>query len=145
MPSAPDIIISPFDGTLDEFKQSADRFFEDHNELRGFNDIKQLIDTLLNDKYLLFQATSDGEVAGLCAARLIDDVVHVDVFVVATDFREIGVGDELFTQVVNNDAFASAKLYESHALPGDRHTKNFFETRAGKTRLLIVSGALPLS
>ncbi len=61
---------------------------------------------------------------------------------VRAEARELGFGDELLAQAMAATMDAGGVVIESHALPGDRDTKNLFE-RAGVTaRKLIVSKRL---
>jgi len=135
-------LIEPYTGSKEEFLGLALTFFGDHSELRGHEILSNLISELLSDDHQYFQALSDGHLAGLAAVRLDNETIYFDVFVVDPEFREVGIGDELFSSIVAMDKYKTAKHYESRALPGDRHTKNFFETRKGKARLLIVRGDL---
>ncbi len=62
----------------------------------------------------------------------------IDVLYVEPGFREVGVGEALMEQILawarENDCVGIDGL----ALPGDRHTKNFFESFGFKARLLVV-------
>ncbi len=61
---------------------------------------------------------------------------------VRAEARELGFGDELLAQAIEATVAAGGVVIESHALPGDRDTKNLFE-RAGVTaRKLIVTKRL---
>lgn len=61
---------------------------------------------------------------------------------VRAEARELGFGDELLAQAIEATLAAGGAAIESHALPGDRDTKNLFE-RAGVTaRKLIVAKRL---
>lgn len=61
---------------------------------------------------------------------------------VRAEARELGFGDELLAQAIGATVAAGGVVIESHALPGDRDTKNLFE-RAGVTaRKLIVAKRL---
>lgn len=140
--SAPEFIVSPFEGSRDEFLEKANEFFKTNSELRGYKQLLVLIDQLLASDHAYYQTTSDGVVAGLSAVRLIDNILFFDVFVVESGFREVGLGDEMFSTILAKPEYKSAQFYESRALPGDRHTKNFFETRKGKAQLLVVRGEI---
>mgnify|MGYP000190869721 CR=1 FL=1 len=135
-------VVNEFSGSREEFLALTSTFFSDHSELRGFESINDHISDLLSSDHDYYQITSDSEVAGLAAVKLENETIHFDVFVVDPEFREVGVGDELFSTIISMPKYVDAKHYESRALPGDRHTKNFFETRKGKARLLIVRGEI---
>ena len=56
--------------------------------------------------------------------------------------RGVGVGDALLAECERFALAAGATVLESVALPGDRHTKNFFEAHGMVSRLLVVSRSL---
>ncbi len=137
-----DFAVNEFDGTLEEFLTKAKGFNENNSQYRGFDQLNELIEQTDFSEYDLYQIKHADVLAGLAAVKFIGDIIHFDIFVVDPDFREIGIGDELFTFIVTQEKYKNANYYESKALPGDRHTKNFFETRKGKARLLIVRGEI---
>lgn len=141
--NAPDVVISTYDKDIDTFRTTYLEFFADHAEFRGHSELLELLAVMDLSRHQLYCATSDGVLCGVAAVGFINNIIEFDVFVVSEGFREIGVGDALFTHVVQQDRYQGAKGYESRALPGDRHTKNFFETRQGKARLLVVFGPIP--
>lgn len=65
-----------------------------------------------------------------------------DLFVEAP-FREVGVGEALMDQLVREATSAGCEGVESMALPGDRATKNFFESFGLVARSIRVYRALP--
>lgn len=136
-------VVETYEGSISDFLETANTFFEDHSELRGFTNVLELTKELLDDTHDYYQILIDGVLAGLAAVKLENEVITFNVFVVDPQFREVGIGDELFSSIIKNSKYTQAKSYESKVLPGDRHTKNFFETRKGKARLLIVNGDLP--
>lgn len=142
MTTAPDITVQPFGGTRAEFESSAREFSSTSSQYRGYDKLVELVSSLNFDDHDLYEARSDGELAGVAAVILQDSVLVFNVFTVAMGFREIGVGDALFSEIVGRQEYKRASLYESMALPGDRSTKNFFEQRKGKARLLIVGGPI---
>jgi len=141
----PNIEVKGYESSNDLFLKSVKAFFETNASYRGYEQIIDLIASKNLDEYELFEVTSDGVPAGLAAAKLVGHTVVLDVFVVEEGFRGFGVGDALFNAVVNDKKFEIATNYESMALPGDRSTKNFFEQRKGKARLLIVGGPIQTS
>ncbi len=62
----------------------------------------------------------------------------VDDLIVEPDARAIGVGEALIGQVIAWCDQRECVGIDSHALPGNRATKNFFETWGFKARLLVV-------
>jgi hypothetical protein len=129
-----------------DFYDLSRAFFTDRSELRGFVELLDEIEELKSDESLtnstLFTAYSDEALCGCAWAYIKDSVIKIPVFVVDAKFREIGVGDYLFNKILNTDFFDEATTFESQVLPGDRHSKNFFEQHAGKTRKLTVQGII---
>ena len=52
--------------------------------------------------------------------------------------RGVGVGHALLTAAVERAVERGCTGIDSYALPGDRDTKNFFESHAMKSRVLVV-------
>lgn len=138
----PEIVVSEFAGDLEAFKTHARSFFKVNEQYRGYDKLITLCESLNPSDYELFQVTCDEVVAGVAAVKYEKQTLYFDIFTVDPEFRGIGVGDSLFSEIVSNEKFVGVKSYESMALPGDRSTKNFFEQRKGKARLLIVGGLL---
>ena len=65
-----------------------------------------------------------------------------DLFVEAP-FREVGVGEALMDELARAATVAGCEGVESMALPGDRATKNFFESFGLVARSIRVFRALP--
>ena len=61
---------------------------------------------------------------------------------VREEARDVGVGHALLGAVIDHARAAGAAHLDSFALPGDRDTKNFFESHAMKSRLLVVHQVL---
>ncbi len=142
MTTAPEISIQPFSGTRDDFERYARDFSSTNSQYRGYDQLIELVSSLDYNDHDVYEARSDGEIAGVAAVIQQDDVLMFHVFSVAQEFREIGVGDLLFNEIIHQSKYTNATRYESMALPGDRSTKNFFEQRQGKARLLIVGGPI---
>lgn len=70
-------------------------------------------------------------IEGVCA--------ELSILYSAIPARGIGVGTALLDEVHRRVAAAGATRLDSYALPGDRMTKNFFESHSMKSRLLVVS------
>ena len=97
----------------------------------------------LGERDRLFMGWVEGVAVGFALVRLdrlADGSVLgvIDVLYVEPGFREVGVGEALMDRIlswaVDNDCLGIDGL----ALPGDRHTKNFFESFGFKARLLVV-------
>lgn len=101
------------------------------------------VDELLEDlttrqRCLVLCGTIDDQVVGFATlvrrgtqARLVELFTHPRA-------RRVGVGTALLTAAADTAAGAGCSELESVALPGDRETKNFFESHAMKSRLLVV-------
>ncbi len=76
---------------------------------------------------VVYEAIGDGTTI----ARLTD-------FVVEPEIRGSGIGEAMMNLVVDLAAQAGCVGIDSVALPGDRETKNFFESFGLKARLLTV-------
>lgn len=138
----PEIVVRKFSDTPETFLRYGRKFFESNSAYRGFAHVDELLKKYDLSKYDLYECIVDGVIAGVAGVRQSGDTLYFDIFTVEDEFRGIGVGDALFNWVINQKKYMSAVKYESMALPGDRSTKNFFEQRQGKARLLIVGGPL---
>ncbi|MEM7322380.1 MAG: GNAT family N-acetyltransferase [Actinomycetota bacterium] len=74
-----------------------------------------------------FEALSDGT-----------DVAALTDFVVDAEIRGSGIGEAMMNMVVDEARAAGCRGIDSVALPGDRSTKNFFESFGLKARMLTV-------
>lgn len=68
-------------------------------------------------------------------------VAHLQDFVVEADAREAGIGEAMMNLIVDSAKQAGCRGIDSTALPGDRSTKNFFESFGLKARMLVVHRA----
>ena len=62
---------------------------------------------------------------------------------VEPDAREVGIGEAMMDALVAWCTEAGCVGIDSLALPGDRHTKNFFESFGLVARAIVVHKALP--
>lgn len=62
----------------------------------------------------------------------------VEDLVVEPEMRKVGIGEAMMNLLLDELRAAGCAGVDSWALPGDRHTKNFFESFGLKARLLIV-------
>jgi GNAT superfamily N-acetyltransferase len=85
----------------------------------------------------------DEAVIGFAAAALVDLrdgtrlAVIGDLFV-EPGAREVGVGEALMDALVEWSRAMGCDGVDATALPGNRHTKNFFETNGFTARLLVM-------
>lgn len=77
-------------------------------------------------------------VVGVATLRLSGDRALLDTLWVTPQVREVGVGDALLDAAIERARGLGARSLDSFALPGDRDTKNFFESHAMTARLLVV-------
>lgn len=63
---------------------------------------------------------------------------RLDDLAVDPEARSVGIGEAMMNLVVDRLRAAGCRGVDSRALPGDRETKNFFESFGLKARLLIV-------
>ena len=96
---------------------------------------------------LVLAGTIDGTVIGYAVAHvelLADGTglgVVTDIFV-EPEARGVGVGETMIDEVLAWCAERGCVGVDALALPGNRHTKNFFETFGFKARALIVHRSL---
>jgi GNAT superfamily N-acetyltransferase len=93
--------------------------------------------------HAVFAGELDGVMLGYAAvhteALRNGDVLAVitDLFVEA-DARAVGIGEELMKAALAWSKEHGASALDAYALPGDRHTKNFFEMSGFTARLLVM-------
>jgi ribosomal protein S18 acetylase RimI-like enzyme len=91
--------------------------------------------------------TFDGTVVGYGVSRLEtladgDRLAVVEDLYVHPEARGVGVGEAMMDLLVARAVQAGAIGIDALALPGDRNTKNFFETFGLKARALVVHKSL---
>lgn len=95
------------------------------------------------DHHAVFAGTIDGVVLGYAAVR-VETLRSGEMLGVLTDLyveaeaRAVGIGEALMEQVLAWCAERGAVAVDAFALPGDRDTKNFFETSGFTARLLVM-------
>ncbi len=67
---------------------------------------------------------------------------RIESLLVLPDARGAGIGEAMMNLVVATLRDAGCASIDAYALPGDRETKNFFESFGLKARLLVVNLAL---
>ena len=67
---------------------------------------------------------------------------RIEAIYVEPDAREVGVGEELLNAAIAWSQHQGCSILDAVALPGDRHTKNFFETFGMVARAITVSRSL---
>lgn len=96
---------------------------------------------------LLLVGTYAGVVFGYALAvfEQLDDggtLARVEQLVVEPDAREVGIGETIMNAVVDEARTRNCFGVDALALPGDRETKNFFESFGLKARQLVVHRSL---
>ena len=100
-------------------------------------------------------STRFGSPDAVVLAGLIDDALigyavvssaataaRIEAIYVEPEARELGVGEELLNQAIAWARDRKCTSLDAVALPGDRHTKNFFETFGMVARAITVSRSL---
>jgi len=91
--------------------------------------------------------TYDDVVFGYAVVQIetLDDgglLARIDDLAVDADIRGSGIGEAMMNLVVDTARERGCFGVDSRALPGDRHTKNFFESFGLKARMLVVHKSL---
>ncbi|MEZ5216899.1 MAG: GNAT family N-acetyltransferase [Ilumatobacteraceae bacterium] len=84
----------------------------------------------------------EGVPVGILAARLVGQIIRIDLVYVEPEFRELGLGDGLLAAAMETGRRRGALAVEATALPGDRETKNLYERAGVKARAITVHRAL---
>ncbi len=69
-------------------------------------------------------------------------LARVDDLAVDAEIRASGIGEAMMNLVLDTARARGCFGIDSRALPGDRHTKNFFESFGLKARMLVVHKTL---
>ena len=89
--------------------------------------------------------TRDGKVYATFTVEDLSDgsrLGRVETLLVDPGARGSGIGEALMNGVIHELRRHGCSSVDAHALPGDRETKNFFESFGLKARLLVVNGTL---
>ena len=115
------------------------------NEVADQQDFSTWFHSLLADpEALVLTGTYDGVPFGYCAAKLVrladgTRLARISALLVDAAARESGIGEALMVQAVAWARSHGCVSIDASALPGDRSTKNFFESFGLKARLLTVN------
>jgi GNAT superfamily N-acetyltransferase len=119
-----------------------------HLDIDGFG--WTLAERMTADATIVLVGTIDSVVLGFAvvsyrelAARV--RVGRIEALFVEPDARELGVGEALLDALLEWCQSHQCRTVDAVALPGDRHTKNFFETFGLVARALTVSRSLDSS
>lgn len=138
-----DVVVALFAVALDELTPHRGGAMWARHEARAEPVATGLEAALADPDQLLVVGTIDGSVVGYAAVRL--DPLHgggtvallTDVYVLA-DARGVGVGEAMLELCVDWARERGSVGIDSLALPGDRDTKNFFETFGMVARAIVV-------
>jgi GNAT superfamily N-acetyltransferase len=98
---------------------------------------------LTADDHALFAGTIDDSIIGYAVVRAeklrTGDTLGVisDLFV-ESEARSVGVGEAMMEAILEWCRERGCNAVDAYALPGDRHTKNFFEESGFTARLLVM-------
>ncbi len=117
-------------------------------EARPDPQLESLTRDLHADDALVVVGTIDGAVVGYGAVRLVElhdgsTLGRVSDIYVLPDARGVGVGEAMMELLMAWAGRRGCIGVDSLALPGDRDTKNFFETHGLVARAITVHRALP--
>jgi GNAT superfamily N-acetyltransferase len=92
---------------------------------------------------ILVVGTIEAVIVGAIAAVVVDApgggrLCRLDVVYVEPEAREVGVGTEMLALVSDLAAAAGAEGLDVPVLPGQRETKNFFESEGFVARLIVM-------
>lgn len=104
-------------------------------------------DAIGDDDHLVVVGTLDESVVGYLMARVevLPDksvLAVIDDLFVLPDGRQVGVGGEMMSLAMQWARDRDCRGIDAAALPGDRHTKNFFESNGLVARAILVHHAL---
>ncbi len=99
---------------------------------------------LADSSTLVATGSYDDVPLGYCVASMSklpngDKLATIQALLVDPDARQVGIGEALMNDVVTWARSNGCVSIDAHALPGDRSTKNFFESFGLKARLLTVN------
>jgi len=142
-----DVLVSIAQHCLDEQRDGRGGAIWSVRETRAAPFELSLREAIHDPDQQLFAGTIDGVVLGYAAVRVEhlrsgETLGVVDDLVVHTDARGVGVGEALIKKVIAWCDSRGCVGIDSIALPGNRATKNFFETFGFKARLLTVHRSL---
>ncbi|MEI2637948.1 MAG: GNAT family N-acetyltransferase [Microthrixaceae bacterium] len=98
---------------------------------------------IADDDAVVLIGSLDEVVAGFGAARIVEleggyRLVELTEIFVDPEMREVGIGAAIMGQILEWAESKSADGIDSHAMPGDRSTKNFFESNGLVARAIKV-------
>lgn len=109
--------------------------------------LQAVSEALVDPNSVAIVGTYDDAVFGVATMRFVtwangQVVGRIERLVVQAEARKAGIGEAIMNELLAACADRQCSAIESIALPGDRHTKNFFESFGLKARMLTVNRAL---
>jgi GNAT superfamily N-acetyltransferase len=101
-----------------------------------------LTDRLSAPTALVLCGLIEGVVIGYAVVSAHGPAARIEAIYVEPEARELGVGEELLNAAIAWSTEHGCSTLDAVALPGDRHTKNFFETFGMVARAITVSRRL---
>lgn len=104
-------------------------------------------DMLADPEAVVIAGTYDEVIMGVATAKVQtrangERIAHISRLVVDEEIRKSGIGESIMNELERWAREQGCVAIESVALPGDRNTKNFFESFGLKARLLVVGRRL---
>ena len=101
------------------------------------NVIKNEMPTYFNsDNSQFLVISSDNQYIGYCEYKIDSQYITITQIYISEIFREIGLATYILEQLSNENK--NSLIIRGFALPGDRVSKNFFESNLMKARFLIM-------
>ncbi len=105
--------------------------------------LQPLAEAIDDPDAVVFVGTYDDVVLGVASMRFVvradgQPVGRVERLLVDAEARKSGIGEAMMNALLESCAERGCTGIESIALPGDRNTKNFFESFGLKARMLTV-------
>ncbi len=107
------------------------------------SELQSVSEALADDAAVVLVGTYDDVVLGVATMRFVNRsdgqlVGRIERLLVDAEARKSGIGEAMMNRLLDACAERRCTGIESIALPGDRHTKNFFESFGLKARMLTV-------
>lgn len=137
-----------------DFNYISDIYSDYLNEIKDHRGSQHMLDNLFqinfdllsrlkdNPDFLLLVGTFEEVVLGFAICELIGDRAVLQFIVVSKGARKVGIGSSMLNKIVSVMKSKGIQTIDSQVMPGERHSKNFFESFGMKARLIIVSSEL---
>ena len=138
-----DVVADLVAAALDSIAEQRGGNLWTNREARSLPATESVAHAVANSDHRVIVGLLDQQVVGYAMVRLetlADDTVLgvVDDLFVLPEAREVGVGEEVMNQILEWVAEKGCRGIDAAALPGDRQTKNFFESNGLVARAILV-------